>query len=782
MEILRVFPTSRSIRYRLDGASNTILPKCLSIGEFEKKAILVEGRKEIDSDKRVLLLKEASNFKNFEKLKIKREYLSFLKSSDFLFGFFEELALERVFIDEIDIQDTYAEYSEHLSILRELLDNYKKLLSKERYYDKILLSELYEVNDAYIKRFDKIELFLEGYLSRFELELFLKISEIVDFSIFFEANEYSEKMIERFRDLGFDVRKGFEYELSFSKNSIISKKAVNDEIANTHLFLAQNRIEQVAYIKKKIFDLMGLGISPENMVVITPDESFSEILRDLDEDTIFNFAMGLPFSRHSEIYKRVDAFYRYLENMDIQNSFRLFRYFDSEEIERLQSFIKESSDFGAILEKFIKPEDSLDEILVLKEEIFQFQRLKEEFKNHSFKELLYLFLSRLKNKSLDDNRGGKVTVMGLLESRMVAYEAVLIVDFNEEFVPRRSQKELFLSTNIRKKVKLPTKKDRENLQKLYYHQILKKAKISAICAVDSDLSKPSMFLEELNIKELKRENLSHKRLFGILSPSARELKRFDVEELRLEYDFSKIDISSTRLKTYLECKRRYYFKYIENIEEFDIPTKERDDRQVGIFLHSVLKDIYSKKDFYSDSKDLLRDVSSLIEKERDTNAAFKLTSDIWIERLESFAKNEVERFKRGYRVLHTEKRLFGEFEGFKIWGVIDRIDVDEEGSLSLIDYKTGKINLANSRNLEKSTDFQMEFYSILANQIAPVKEVGFYDLKSGVIKQESFLEEKTKLLKERFTLLKNKEQNFTKCEELKTCRYCPYAILCGRDE
>ena len=99
--------------------------------------------------------------------------------------------------------------------------------------------------------------------------------------------------------------------------------------------------------------------------------------------------------------------------------------------------------------------------------------------------------------SQDDVRGGKVTVLGVLETRGVAYKGVIVVDFNDEFVPKRSQKDLFLSSAVRAQAGLPTKRDRENLQRYYYHQLFSKAQKIAIAFVKNETSMPSRFLDEL---------------------------------------------------------------------------------------------------------------------------------------------------------------------------------------------------------------------------------------------------------------------------------------------
>jgi len=64
-------------------------------------------------------------------------------------------------------------------------------------------------------------------------------------------------------------------------------------------------------------------------------------------------------------------------------------------------------------------------------------------------------LTRLKGRSEDDVRGGKVTVIGVLETRGGNFDGVIVPDFCDDFVPRRSQKDLFLNTNIRKILVFP---------------------------------------------------------------------------------------------------------------------------------------------------------------------------------------------------------------------------------------------------------------------------------------------------------------------------------------
>ena len=60
---------------------------------------------------------------------------------------------------------------------------------------------------------------------------------------------------------------------------------------------------------------------------------------------------------------------------------------------------------------------------------------------------------------MDDVGGGPVTVMGVLETRGSSYEGVIIPDFNESLIPKRSKKDLFLSSQIRSFASMQTRFD-----------------------------------------------------------------------------------------------------------------------------------------------------------------------------------------------------------------------------------------------------------------------------------------------------------------------------------
>jgi RecB family exonuclease len=148
--------------------------------------------------------------------------------------------------------------------------------------------------------------------------------------------------------------------------------------------------------------------------------------------------------------------------------------------------------------------------------------------------------------------------------------------------------------------------------------------------------------------------------------------------------------------------------------------------------------------------------------------------------LESFCRNEIERFKDGWSVKYTERKFSKNISSLTIYGYIDRVDV-RDGEVEVLDYKTGSYNLYNKNSFLRATDFQMEFYYLLAQQIGEVRGCGFYDLKMGKVVLENFLDEKLDILNTHIEeLVKNKNIEFDKSEDIKVCKFCEYKIMCNR--
>ncbi|NQY94367.1 MAG: PD-(D/E)XK nuclease family protein, partial [Campylobacteraceae bacterium] len=190
---LLVFPTSRSIREHINNvSSDVLLPSILTIDEFFSRSISVDGYTFIDEDQRFLYLKEAIKIKNFSRLGLSSNFSEFLKQSDYIFRFFGELAHEMVDIKTLKEADTYEYYGEHLDILQHVHKNYVNLLEKNKSIDKVTLLDHYKINEAYLKQFESIELFFEGYFTKFEFKIINEVAQNKDLIVNLITNEYNK--------------------------------------------------------------------------------------------------------------------------------------------------------------------------------------------------------------------------------------------------------------------------------------------------------------------------------------------------------------------------------------------------------------------------------------------------------------------------------------------------------------------------------------------------------------------------------------------------------------
>ena len=780
--MLEVFATSRAVRAFYDTFldANTLLPKAITMAELEQKAVLVPHHALVDEDMRVLLMQEASRFTKFELLFIEREFFTFLKNSTYLFRFFEELSHEKVALEALLSADTYEQYAEHLEVLQTLLKHYKALLSKHALYDRITLPEYYELNTAYIRSLGAVRIHLEGFLSRFEVELLSQIAALIPLHVTITISAYNQKMALLFADLGMVLEPNNTYEINFSTKTILHVKPHHSLKHDTYVYGFSSRLAQMGYVHSTIAQFVEEGLRPEDIVVILPDERFSEVLRPFDTWHNLNFAMGISL-KQSQFYQKLSALEKALRKDDIEDHLRLARLKIEPEIMVTCKEIwhqKVSSETAMrFFEKLLAYDAKEQKNPLFQEAFFAFTHFLKHAPALRFEQVTKLFLNRLAVLTQDDVRGGKVTVLGVLETRGVSYKGVIVLDFNDEFVPKRSQKDLFLSSAVRSHAGLPTKRDRENLQRYYYHQLFSRAQKIAIAYVKNETSMPSRFLDELgfNTTVMADEKALQPLLFDVNPPK----NLYNQPFIDAPYDLKAFPLSATKLKTLLTCKRQFYFRYIARLKEAKMPSTHIDEQTIGIALHKVLE-IAICDEALRDEKSLYTTLETLL-KENNHHEVWGYFVDVWLQKLKPFMHNEVSRYDEGFRVFKKEFSHTVPYGDFILEGQIDRID-QKGDALFIIDYKSGKVPTTTERSLENTVDFQLAFYAHIASALGKVAGVYYYDLKEGILVSENFLEEKKALLHTTLQEFSKPINGYALCDEIKHCRLCPYVSLCGREE
>ncbi|MDN5093018.1 PD-(D/E)XK nuclease family protein [Aliarcobacter butzleri] len=777
---LLVFPTSRAIRDYISKqkSNNTLLPFILTIDEFLKKSISLSNLKYCEEEHRVLFLNEAIKNIDIKKLGISDNFTKFLKQSDYIYRFFLELASEKVEIEEIQNVDTYDFYLEHLEILKAIKKKYIEILENNSYVDKINLDKHYEINENFLDKFQDIELHFEGYFTKVEFEIVEKISQKIDTKIIFYSNSYNQKSLEAFKNLNINLKIDYKYKIDLTNKIIIDEEEIKSLLESYEIKGFSSRLNQIAYIKSCIEKSVLNGVNPKDIALVLPDESFVSSIELFDDERYFNYAMGKSI-KNKELYQISNAIYLYLsedEEKNISNVsyLKIDKEFIDKSIKPFWNKVTNKELFASITD-FIKQKEKNIELIEKYDELLYKLNITL-FSNENkilLKDVYKIFLQKLSSITLDDINSGKITVLGLLETRAVSFDTVIICDFNESYIPKISVKDKFLSTRLKQLANLPTQFDRESLQKYYYKRLISSSKNVFISYVNSETNQISRFANELFEKNIATD--ANDSFYKHILYDNHKISYFD-EDIISKIDLTKFIWSATSFKNFLECKRRFYLQYILKINEHTISLKPKG-YELGDIIHSILEDYYSK-----DNKN---SIEELFLKYKSSNPFLTLDLEVWKKKLLNFYEFDKQRLKNR-EIIMIEKEFNCSFNNINIKGIIDRVDKFED-NYEVIDYKTSStLSVDTLKTYEKSVDFQLEFYYIALQQLfkTPNIKAFYYDLNECLLKEEIAIQEKLELLSSKFDELKElskNEINFLKCEDKSNCLYCAYKIICNRE-
>ncbi|MCR2091528.1 PD-(D/E)XK nuclease family protein [Campylobacter upsaliensis] len=790
---LYVFSSSRKIKeyYQQSKGTNALIDQALSVAEFLDKICLSQGFRASAYEQLLLMQEACKKSQNLEqKLGISTEFFAFLKNNEYLFSFFRELALENKSIKDLQNSDYYASYNEHLEILDCVFQNYLNLLKRENLYDELSLPLSYTLNLDFLEDYESIIYDLEGFLSHFELSLLLQIAKHKELILRFKTSKFN---LAYFKELPFlkdvNLKENYHYKFNITQNILLKKESLKPKSAFVKVQQFELRILQVAFVLDEISSFIRAGLKAEDIVVITPDESFCDFLRLLDQNNMLNYASGVSI-KESLFYQRLRSLYESAnlddfhfddnkdyfneaQNFDLHNS--LLHYFELDFKEFKEHFTKECefSYFETLIKQFLANENSELRLFVEKELFFIKNLLTNQKLN--LKQILELFFIQISSFKQSYVGGGAVTAMGILESRGLSFDGVIVVDFNEDLIPKRSVNELFLNNEVRTKAGLISYEKRENLQRFYYEQLFKNAKKISICYVENEEKSRSRLLEDLEFRlDLTKEFSQNAYLNALkLNYKAKQIKLEPPQAPKLKHNLFATPLSYSRLTLFLESKRTYFYKYIKHLKEpreLKMDIKEQNDRKrlknLGIFIHRILELYYKHYDFFDEKL-----FASLLEKEGQKEGLDALDLELLKIKFKEFAKKEQERFKQGYHIKHLElnmdKSIILEGQRIELTGKIDRIDSNERFGELILDYKSGKIP-------EKS--YQLAFYKLLYNENA---HAAFYDLNDFELKEGkdtksifALKEELEKLLREvgKEIVFENEKSDF-----------CPYKLLYEKD-
>jgi len=363
-------------------------------------------------------------------------------------------------------------------------------------------------------------------------------------------------------------------------------------------------------------------------------------------------------------------------------------------------------------------------------------------------------------------------IMGVLESRVLDFETVIITSMNEGKFPAGKSQNSFIPYDVKRELGLPTFKEKDAIYTYHFYHLLQRAKnIYLIYNTENDgldAGERSRFITQLEVEKKSKHNIT----FDIYNPdlpnTAYEPISVPKSELVMERlkEIAVNGFSPSALTSYIRNPIEFYFQKILRIREVEEVEENIALNTLGTIIHETLKALYepfigkfiSENDLLNCFKLLDDEVLKqfkLVYKEGEIKKGRNLLAfEVAKRNVSNFLKMELESVKNNeaIQIIALEQTFERQFVHPKlpfpvlIKGNVDRIE-RRDGKIRIIDYKTGKVEKSNvvlktweglTQELKNDKIIQVLAYAFMYEKEAgelPI-EVGiisFKNLKSGFL-------------------------------------------------
>ena len=320
----------------------------------------------------------------------------------------------------------------------------------------------------------------------------------------------------------------------------------------------------------------------------------------------------------------------------------------------------------------------------------------------------------------------QLQIMGMLETRTLDFERVILVSMNEGILPSTKRQNSLVPFDAAREHNLPTYTDADAVMSYHFYRLLQRAKEVVMIYVSSkdayNGGEKSRFLLQIE-HELAQINPNielHKQTieFEDSAPKQTDTDQLTIQKSAETLAFIKNKIAErgfypTHLNELITCSLRYYFKRIAGIEERQEVEEEMGSGDLGTWIHAVLEHL--DEAYYMQNLTPSEAEIKAVLRQKHELLFNNYVADEGINRLLyqgherqvlAFLAFQDETKMEDFTVLSTEQllesvvqfQINGESISVKMAGKIDRIELNG-GKIRVADYKTGKVESSIS-NIE----------------------------------------------------------------------------------
>lgn len=437
-------------------------------------------------------------------------------------------------------------------------------------------------------------------------------------------------------------------------------------------------------------------------------------------------------------------------------------------------------------------------------------------------------------------------VMGVLETRNLDFRNLIMLSLNEGQLPKAGGDSSFIPYNLRNAFGMTTIEHKNAVYAYYFYRLIQRAENVTLLynTASEGLNRGEMSRFMLQFLVESPHTISREYLEAGQSPqSGREISVEKTPEI-ITRMYERYDVnrhprslfSPSALNTYLDCRLKFYYRYVAGLKAPDEVSAEIDSALFGTIFHRAAELVY--KDLTANGKEIRKDdleqvLSNDIKLQNYVDTAFKeeffhvaltekpeyngtqlINAKVITSYLRQLLRNDLQYapfFMEGMEKKVTEIIEIETPQGklaLNIGGTIDRID-SKDDTLRIVDYKTGGSPKTpeNIKQLFTPADgrpnyiFQTFLYASImcrkqslkvapsllyihraaSETYSPVIEMGEarqpkIPVNNFAFYEDEFRERLQTLLQEIY----NPEEAFTQTEDTKKCEFCDFRELCRR--
>lgn len=351
-----------------------------------------------------------------------------------------------------------------------------------------------------------------------------------------------------------------------------------------------------------------------------------------------------------------------------------------------------------------------------------FNQLEAMHQKHPFVEnlplLLLVFRALVKGEKIDflgEPLEG-IQFMGLLETRLLDFENLVITNLNEGILPSGKKNHSFLPFDLKKKFNLPTFLENDAIYTYHFYRLLQRAKrVYLLYNTQSDglnSGEMSRFLYQLKYQRQPAHQVEEKHLvlnYRTPNDSDHFIEKTENIQQQLRAIAEK-GFSPSSLSLYLRNPLEFYYQRVLKIKEKNTMESTINHMDKGNLVHEVVEQLYlpyqdqilTPADFKQMKERLLplmeERYQSIYHGTQHRTGRNHIIFEVLKKSILDFLALEQKYVEEGNRIkiLHLEHQFDQSIQlpeidfPIKLIGVVDRIDLFND-TLRIIDYKTGKI-------------------------------------------------------------------------------------------